>query len=45
MDVDEFRSKANQLVTDGNFYRKLNVNPTRKHSVIVNNTIENIKKQ
>ena len=45
LDVDEFSSKANQLLTEGNSYRKLNVDPTRKHSDIVNNTIKNFKKQ
>ena len=45
MDIDEFSSKANQLLIDGNSYRKLNVDPSRKHSDIVNNTIKFIKKQ
>ena len=45
MDVDEYIGKANQQLTDGNFYRKLNEDPTRKHTDIVNNTIEKFKKQ
>ena len=45
MDVDEYISKANRLLTDGNFYRKLNEDPTRKHIDILNNTIESFKKQ
>ena len=45
MDVDEYISKANQQLTDGNFYRKLNEDPTRKHSEIVNSTIKSFKKQ
>ena len=32
MDVDEYISKTNQQLADGNFYRKLNEDPTRKHS-------------
>ena len=43
MDVDELISKANQQLTDWKFYKKLNENPTRKHSDIVNNTIESFK--
>ena len=45
MDVDECISKANQQLTDGNFHRKLNEDPTRKYSDIVNNTIKSFKKQ
>ena len=45
MDVDEFISKAYQQLTDGSFYRKLNENPTRKHSDILKNIIESFKKQ
>ena len=45
MDVDEYISKANQQLTDGNFYKTLNEDPTRKHSDIVNSTIESFKKQ
>ena len=44
-DVDECISKANQQLTDGNFHRKLNEDPTRKYSDIVNNTIKSFKKQ
>ena len=32
MDVGEYISKANQQLTEGNFYSKLNEDPTRKHS-------------
>ena len=45
MDEDECISKANQQLTDGNFHRKLNEDPTRKYSDIVNNTIKSFKKQ
>ena len=45
MDRDEYISKAKQQLTDGNFYRKLNEDPTRKHNDIVSNTIERFKKQ
>ena len=45
MDVDEYISKANQQLKDGNLYRKLNDDSARKHSDIVNNTIESFKKQ
>ena len=44
MDVGEYIIKANQQLTEGNFYSKLNEDPTRKHSDIVNNTIESFKK-
>ena len=41
MDVDEYISKANQQVTEENFYRKLNQEPTRKHGY----TIGSFRKQ
>ena len=41
MDVDEYISKANQQVTEENFYRKLNQEPTRKHG----DTIGRFRKQ
>ena len=45
MEWDEYISKANQQLTDRNFYKKLNEDPTRKHSDTVNNTIKSFKKQ
>ena len=45
MDVQECVSKANQQLKDENFYKKLNEDPTRKHSGIVNNAKESFKKQ
>ena len=45
MDVQEYVSNANQHLKDENFYKKLNEDPTRKHSGIVNNTKESFKKQ
>ena len=45
MEVDEYISKANQQLTDRNFSKKLNEDPTRKYCDMVNNTIESFEKQ
>ena len=45
MGVDEYNRKLNQQLTDRNFHEKLNEDPTKKHSDIVNNTIESFRKQ
>ena len=45
MDVDEYINKANQQLVNGKLYSKLNEDPTRKHSDIVNNTIESFFKK
>ena len=37
--------KANEQLQDNSFYQKLNVDPTAKHSDIVNSAIESFRKQ
>ena len=45
LDVKDYISKANEQLQDNSFYQKLNVDPTAKHSVIVNSAIESFRKQ
>ena len=45
LDVEDYISKANEQLQDNSFYEKLNVDPTAKHSEIVNSAIESLRKQ
>ena len=45
MDVEEYKSKANQQLEDKNLYKKLNEYTATKHSDIVNSTIEIFQQQ
>ena len=45
LDVKNYIAKANEQLQDNSFYQKLNVDPTVKHSEIVNSAIESFRKQ
>ena len=45
LDVKDYIAKANEQIEDNSFYQKLNVDPTAKHSEIVNSAIESSRKQ
>ena len=45
VDVKDYIAKANEQLQDNSFYQKLNVDPTSKHSDIVNSAIESLRKQ
>ena len=45
LDVKDYIPKANEQLQDNSFYQKLNVDPTAKHSDIVNSAIESFRKQ
>ena len=45
LDVKDYIAKANEQLQDNSFYQKLNVDPTAKHSDIVNSAIESFRKQ
>ena len=45
MGVDEYISKANQQLTEGNVYKKLNEDSNSEDSDIVNNTTRILKRQ
>ena len=45
LDVKDYIAKANEQLQDNSFYQKLNVDPTTKHSDIVNSAIESFRKQ
>ena len=45
LDVKDYIAKANEQLQDNSFYQKLNVDPTAKHSDIVNSVIESFRKQ
>ena len=45
LDVTDYIAKANEQLQDNSFYQKLNVDPTAKHSDIVNSAIESFRKQ
>ena len=44
LDVKDYIAKANEQLQDNSFYQKLNVDPTAKHSEIVNSVIESSRK-
>ena len=44
-DVKDYIAKATEQLQDNSFYQKLNVDPTAKHSDIVNSAIESFRKQ
>ena len=44
-DVKHYIGKANEQLQDNSFYQKLNVDPTAKHSDIINSAIESFRKQ
>ena len=44
LDLKDYITKANEQLQDNSFYQKLNVDPTAKHSEIVNSAIENLKR-
>ena len=39
LDLKDYIAKANEQLQDNSFYQKLNVDPTAKHSDIVNSAI------
>ena len=43
--VKDYIATVNEQLQDNYFYQKLNVNPTSKHSGILNSAIESFKKQ
>ena len=45
LDVKDYIAKANEQLQDNSFYQKLHVDPTAKHSAIVNSVIESFRKQ
>ena len=45
LDVTDYIAKVNELLQDNSFYQKLYVDPTAKHSEIVNRVIESFRKQ
>ena len=45
LDVKHYIAKANEQLQDNPFYQKLNVDPTAKHSDIINSAIESFRKQ
>ena len=45
LNVKDYIAKDNKQVQDNSFYQKLNVDPTAKHSDIVNRAIESFGKQ
>ena len=45
LDVKDYIAKANEQLQDNSFYQKPNVDPTTKHSDIVNSAIESFRKQ
>ena len=45
LDVKDYIAKANEQLQDNSFYQKLYVDPTAKHSDIVNSAIESFRKQ
>ena len=45
LDVKGYMAKANEQLQGNSFYQKLNVDPTARHSDIVNSAIESFRKQ
>ena len=45
LDVKAYIAKANEQLQDNSFYQKLNVDPSAKHSAIVNSAIKSFRKQ
>ena len=45
LEVKDYIARANEQLQDNSFYQKLNVDPTAKHSDIVNSAIESFRKQ
>ena len=45
LDVKDYNGKTNEQLQDNSFYQRLNVDPTAKHSEIVNSVIEIFRKQ
>ena len=45
LDLKDSITKANEQLQNNSFYQKLNVDPTAKHSEIVNSAIENLREQ
>ena len=45
LDLKDYITKANEQLQDNSFYQKLNVDPTAKHSEIVNSAIENLREE
>ena len=45
LNVKDYIAKANEQLQDNSFYQKLNVDPTAKHSDVVNSATESFRKQ
>ena len=45
LDVKDYIAKVNEQLQDNSFYQKLNVNPTFKHSGIVDSAIESFRRE